>query len=323
MRVLIADDSTFYRKSLEKLISSWNYEAVPARNGSEAWDNLGRETGPSLAILDYTMPGFNGPEVCRLIRERRKSYVYVLMLTARDEQNALLEGFESGADDYLRKPFHELELRARLRVGERIIHAQRALVDMQEALQFKASHDTLTGLWNNGAIIETLRKEIRRAERHGEGLSVCLADIDWFKRVNDTYGHLTGDEVLKEAAQRMRRAVREYDWIGRYGGEEFLAVLPGCCVADAQDTAERLRVALCATSILIEDRAISVTASVGVREWHPGLDACALVAGADEALYAAKTAGRNRVRVHVESTCCGLGRIVSGEGMLTNPSEQQ
>ncbi len=303
MRVLVADDSLFYRKSLERLIKLWNYEVILATNGTEAWDILKQDGAPSLAVLDYIMPGMTGPEVCKAVRENKTGqYVYVILLSAKGEHEDLLEGFERGADDYLRKPFHELELRARLRVGERIIRAQRELLEMRERLQFQASHDSMTHLWNNAAIAEILSKEMKRAKRQSTPLSVCLTDLDFFKKVNDTYGHLVGDEVLRVSASRMLDAVRQYDSLGRYGGEEFLAVLPGCSAVDALGTAERMRDALSNRPLLTEPVPITVTGSFGVSEWQPGLSVTDLLSRADLALYTAKAAGRNRVQVY-DSTC--------------------
>jgi two-component system cell cycle response regulator len=299
VRVLVADDSVFYRKSLERLLKFWDYEVVLAANGTEAWDILSQENAPSLAVLDYIMPGLTGPEVCNAIRARKNgSYVYVILLSAKGEHEDLLEGFERGADDYLRKPFHELELRARLRVGERIIRAQRELLEMREKLQFQATHDAMTTLWNNAAIAEILSKEIKRAKRQGTPLSISLIDLDHFKAVNDTYGHLAGDEVLKAAASHMFHAVREYDSLGRYGGEEFLAVLPGCAALDAATTVERMRLALCSAPLLSQPSLIMVTGSFGICEWNPTLSVAELLSRADQALYKAKTSGRNRIELY-------------------------
>ncbi len=302
MRVLVADDSLFYRKSLERLLKQWDYDVVLAGDGEEAWGILSREGAPSLAVLDYIMPGMTGPEVCNKVRESNKgAYVYVILLSAKGEHEDLLEGFERGADDYLRKPFHELELRARLHVGERIIRAQRDLLEMREKLQFQASHDAMTHLWNNAAIAEILSKEIKRAKRQNSTVSVCLTDLDFFKRVNDTYGHLTGDEVLRTAASRMLDAVREYDSLGRYGGEEFLAVLPGCTALEGAGIAERMRVALNSHPVISEPTPITVSGSFGVSEWNPSIGVTEVLSQADIALYEAKAAGRNCVKIYDSS----------------------
>lgn len=295
MRVLVADDSAFYRTSLERLLRTWDYEVVLAEDGARAWEILRQEGAPSLAVLDYIMPAMTGPEVCKALRDRREGhYTYVILLSAKGEQEDLLEGFELGADDYLRKPFHELELRARLRVGERIIRAQREILQVREELQFQASHDSMTSLWNNAAIAEILRKEIKRAKRQRTPLSVGLVDLDHFKLVNDTRGHLVGDEVLKTAADRMRQALRESDYLGRYGGEEFLAVLPACAANDGVITADRMRLSLSSESVRVESVEITVSGSIGVCEWRPEMTVSELLSRADRALYSAKAEGRNR-----------------------------
>ena len=139
-----------------------------------------------------------------------------------------MEGLESGADDYLTKPFNSNELKARIRVGLRVLGLEDNLVEAREAMRFKATHDTLTGMWNRGAILETLEREITRSRREGASLGVLIADIDRFKLVNDTHGHLVGDSVLRETSRRIHAEVRTYDAVGRFGGEEFLILLPGC-----------------------------------------------------------------------------------------------
>jgi diguanylate cyclase (GGDEF)-like protein len=188
-----------------------------------------------LAILDWMMPGLDGVEVCRKVRQAGGApYVYLIMLTGRAERRDVVQGMGAGADDYLSKPFDEQELRVRLRAGRRI-------VDLQEALRTLATRDALTGTWNRRAILEILRRELARGAREGTPVGVVLADLDHFKRVNDTLGHLTGDAVLSEAARRIGAALRPYDALGRYGGEEFLIVLPGCDPEGASQVAERVR----------------------------------------------------------------------------------
>ncbi len=199
---------------------------------------------------------------------------------------------EAGADDYLSKPFDAQELKVRLRAGKRI-------VDLEEALRVQATHDALTGAWNHGAIIDILQRELSRAEREGISTSAVLVDLDDFKRVNDTYGHLTGDAVLRETAQRMTRVLRRYDVLGRYGGEEFLVVLPGCEAPDAQALAERLRQCIACGPAATSMGKVSFTISLGVTTTGKGetMGVAAILQRADEALYRAKREGRNRVAV--------------------------
>ena len=298
MRILIADDEAVSRRLLQATLEKWGHEVVTTNNGADAWEHLQQPEGPRLAILDWMMPRLDGLEVCRRVRERTVPYVYIVLLTARDERDDLVDALEAGADDFLRKPMNSGELRARLRAAQRILELQESLLAAHEALRHEASHDHLTGVWNRSAILDALARERQRNVRDGASLSIAIIDLDHFKKVNDTHGHQAGDGVLREAAQRIRRAIRPYDALGRYGGEEFLVVLPGCGAAEAREIAERIRLQICATAILAGDSSLELTASLGVagaagRE----IDIDALIRAADDALYRAKDAGRNRVEI--------------------------
>jgi diguanylate cyclase (GGDEF)-like protein len=297
MKLLVADDSKVYRQMLRMLLEQWDYEVLLAQDGEEALKILESDDAPRLAILDCVMPGLSGPEVCQAVRQRKQNYVYIVLLSSNGEQSDVMKGFEQGADDYLRKPFEELELQARLKVGDRIIRAQQELIEAREALHFEATHDAMLRLWNRGAIIELLTKEIVRGERSHDPISVCIADIDFFKRVNDTYGHLTGDEVLRRVAARMSETLRGYDMVGRYGGEEFLIVLPGCTDEQAGDVVERVRQAICREAIVTSPQRIEISASFGISQWRQGQEIADLLHHADVALYRAKNGGRNRVEM--------------------------
>ncbi len=298
MQVLIADDDGVSRRMLARTLESWHYEVVPACDGNEAWRLLEREGAPQLAILDWMMPGMTGPAVCReLRRHSREPYTYVLLLTARTEKQDLIEGMEAGADDYITKPFDAQELKVRLRAGRRILELQSQLLAAREALREQATRDPLTCLWNRYSILDILNREVSRANREGTGVGVIMADLDHFKRVNDTYGHLAGDAVLREAARRMQASVRSYDAVGRYGGEEFLIVLPGSGDSSATQFAERLREKICAEPVTVAEGSLLATLSVGVTAWQRGVYPTPeiLLRAADEALYRAKACGRNRV----------------------------
>jgi diguanylate cyclase (GGDEF)-like protein len=219
-----------------------------------------------------------------------------MLLTANDKVGNLVEGLESGADDYLTKPFHPQELRARLRVGLRMLDLESRLVEARESLRFKASHDSLTTIWNRGAIIEMLERELSRARRDGSSVGILLADIDHFKKVNDTRGHLVGDEVLRAVTGRLKGEVRSYDSVGRYGGEEFLILLPGCDSPKLTAKAERLVKVVERSSIGTSTGTVAVTISIGgvASGDCPHADVNKLLLAADTALYRAKVSGRNR-----------------------------
>ncbi len=299
-RVLAAEDNPVFQSMLRTMLTKWGYQAVMARDGLEAWQVLQSPDTPQLAILDWMMPGMDGVEVCRRVRAAgREPYIYILLLTARTDSQDLVEGMDAGADDYLTKPFNAHELRVRLRAGSRILDLQEDLLEAREALREQATHDGLTGLLNRASILELLQNELARAGRKKQPVSLLLIDLDRFKQINDTYGHQAGDAVLREVARRMKAVVRRYDAIGRYGGEEFLIVLPGCDGDAASAQAERVREAVAASPITAGAGSIAVTSSIGV-SWRGHTcdsDIDGLVREADLALYRAKDAGRNRVEM--------------------------
>jgi diguanylate cyclase (GGDEF)-like protein len=304
MRILIAEDDAICRRILEATLKRAGYEVVAATDGHAAWEVLQAPDAPRLAILDWMMPGMDGPEICRAVRSRDdQGYVYLLLLTAREGKKALVEGLEAGADDYLVKPFDAFELKARLDVGRRILDLQHQLLSAYEEMRQRATHDALTGVYNRAAILEQLQLEWIRAQRDAGTVGVIMCDLDHFKRVNDTYGHPAGDAVIREAARRMRSALRAYDAIGRYGGEEFLVVIPRCSPDILCTMAERLRQAISAEPIPIGSTALAITMSIGVsfRPKERDVDPHALLHAADAALYRAKHGGRNRVVLSMET----------------------
>lgn len=296
-RVLIADDDPLSRRMLDAFLTKSGYRVVTAVDGVDALKILTAEDSPPLAILDWMMPGLEGPQVCERVRAHlNRPYVYILLLTARNEKQDLLKGFQSGADDYLTKPFDAHELRARLHVGQRILDLQDSLIAAREEMRFHATHDLLTGIDNRSVVIDAMNRESARQVREGGSFGVVLLDLDHFKSINDTLGHLAGDAVLKQAARRMTQAVRPYDTVGRYGGEEFLVIAPSSDGEGTLALAERIREAIQSTPVTTEAGDVRVTASCGVAastERNP-LDAITLLRLADEALYRAKERGRNR-----------------------------
>jgi two-component system, cell cycle response regulator len=296
-KILIAEDDPISRRLLEVFLNRWGYDVAVAASGTEALDLLDQIDAPRLAVLDWMMPGLEGVQVCRKIRERKdRPYVYILLLSARAQKEDLLLGLESGADDYLTKPFDAPELRARLHVGQRILQLQDGLMVAGAELLFRATHDSLTGISNRGVILDILRREHSRQVREGGSFGIVLLDVDHFKSVNDTYGHLCGDTVLQEVVRRVTSTVRAYDTVGRYGGEEFLIVAPSSGAEGILRLSERVRLAIEATPIKTDAGEISVTISLGlaVSSEAAPLDPKLMLSTADEALYRAKADGRNR-----------------------------
>ncbi len=298
MDVLIADDDPVSLHLLRAKLLKWKYHVTICTDGQEAWKILQSESPPRLAILDWMMPGLDGLQICQKVRANRSApYIYILLLTSRGETSDLVVGMEAGADDYLTKPFNVEELEVRLRAGRRILDLQAELMEVQESLRIQATHDPLTGILNRAAILEHLERELARAQRERSPLSVILVDLDNFKTINDTHGHLAGDAVLIEATRRMRSSIRPYDSLGRYGGEEFLIVLPGSDASNALNEAHRVKAAVGDQPYMVSALSVSVTCSQGVTTWTSSSqgDIESLLRAADGGMYLAKYSGRNRV----------------------------
>jgi diguanylate cyclase (GGDEF)-like protein len=300
MNILVADDNVSFRTWLERTLTGWGYEVVASADGQEAWQRLREVNGPRLALLDWMMPGLDGVDICRAIRLRAAApYVYVILITARADPQDLVGGLEAGADDYLVKPVDLHELRARLRVGRRILDLQEQLLAAHEVLRHQATHDPLTGLWNRTVILDRLERELARCRREGKVVGVLMVDVDHFKGLNDAHGHPAGDAALREISRRLTAGIRPYDSVGRYGGEEFLLVLPECDPTAVAHLGERLREVVAATRLDLPEGLISVTISVGgaASGAADGDSVESLVRAADAALYRAKRAGRDRVEM--------------------------
>jgi two-component system cell cycle response regulator len=293
MRILIVEDDPVSKRLLEVTLSKFGYDVVVTSNGNEALEVFRGPSVPSLVISDWMMPGMDGLELCRNIRGMKKSsYTYFIILTAKGGKGDVIEGLDAGADDFLVKPFNSEELKYRVKIGERIINLEQRILKL-------ATTDSLTGVLNRRAFMERMNEEIQRAKREGTPISLILMDIDHFKKVNDTYGHQTGDLVLQRVTDQLMDRSRAYDFVGRYGGEEFVICVLSTEDINPQSIAERMRQNIEAQTIVTDqsNQTLRITASFGVGTFRPesddGLDA--LIRRTDRALYEAKKSGRNRV----------------------------
>jgi diguanylate cyclase (GGDEF)-like protein len=298
-RIVLVEDSPVYQRLISGHLREWGFDVIALTDGLQAWTLLQQPHSPRLALMDWVMPKLDGTAVCRKLRERPagESYVYTILLTAKDSRGDLLKAMESGADDYLVKPFDELELKAKLMVGQRILALQEELISAREAMRYSATHDSLTGVVNRKEVLDALRKELARSKREKSSVAIALVDVDRFKAINDELGHPFGDEALKEVARRLRSDLRVYDSVGRYGGEEFLLVLPGCDLAAALRRTEQIRAGVSDTLVrtATKERQVTVSMGVAVSSGLGELEAERLLNQADVALYRAKKNGRNRV----------------------------
>lgn len=295
--VLVAEDDPISARVLERHLTDWGCEAVVVRDGQAAWQEI-RKEGIRLALIDWMMPGLDGLEVCRRVRRMPLSrYKYLILLTAKDDPRDIVVGLESGADDYMTKPVNYLELRARLNTGRRVIELEDQLRATQRRLYSLATRDGLTRLWNRTAILDFLEQELARRARRGDPVSLMMIDVDRFKSVNDEHGHLAGDAAFRIVARRLRKKLRTYDRLGRYGGDEVLVVLPGCGAGEAAVVAERLRASVSDQPIRLGGKTVRLTLSIGVASANGGRLGTTdlLIKAGDEALYRAKKSGRNRV----------------------------
>ena len=248
MRILVADDDAVSRSMMRRMLIQSGYEVATAADGAEAVQILLSGEPPRLVLLDWMMPELDGPEVCKAVREApSRAYTYITLLTSKESKEDLVAGLEAGADDYLTKPCNLEELRARLRTGERVLQLEDTLLKAHEEMRFKANHDALTLLLNRGAILQCLRKS---CDPGSSGFSLMLCDIDHFKRINDSYGHPVGDEVLREIARRLQGSIGKTGQVGRYGGEEFLLLLEEADSQSMTASAEGIRESIRSTPIL-------------------------------------------------------------------------
>ncbi len=296
-KVLAVDDSAISRKLVERSLLGAGYEVLLAQDGREALDLFAQHL-PAVVVTDWSMPDIGGLELCRRIRQDfQDCHSHLILLTSNTDKEQIVEGLAAGADDYLTKPFHAGELVARVEVGRRIAELHREIQAKNRLLEEMALTDALTGLPNRRAVDVWASRQLSAAARHDFPFWVVMADLDLFKKVNDTYGHDAGDTVLKTFAEILRAHTRQSDICARLGGEEFLVMLTHADKEGTRTAVERIRKQLESTIFAFGDSTTAVTASFGIAgfrgtkppEWN------ALVACADTALYAAKHNGRNRM----------------------------
>jgi diguanylate cyclase (GGDEF)-like protein len=303
-RILIVDDHDDNVELLRMRLEAWGYRTASERDGEAALAAVEAEP-PDLVLLDVMMPKVDGFEVARRVKANRAlPFIPIIMQTALDSTDDKVNGLEAGADDYITKPIDFAELKARIKsmlrikgLQEALEERERELLEVNERLRHMSQTDGLTGLDNRRHIEERLREMWEHGQRLHEPVACVMADLDKFKSVNDTYGHQAGDAVLKQLAQILKREAREIDRVGRYGGEEFMLLLPGTVLDAAVTFAERVRKEVEGHTFTFEGGSVRRTASFGVSAWpHPRITDCeALVRAADDALYVAKESGRNRV----------------------------
>ena len=298
MHILIAEDDFTSRTMLAAVLKKGGHVVTEAVNGVEALTKLQAPDAPHLVILDWMMPEMDGVEVLRRVRALETEYPpYLIMLTSKDGKADIVAGLDAGANDYLSKPFDAGELRARVEVGCRMVAMQAALIESRKALLYQATHDPMTGMLNRRAILEHLHKELVRVHRLGEALAIGMCDIDHFKQINDTYGHQTGDDVLRGLSLILNESLRPYDSVGRMGGEEFLVIAPMKTGTECTSLFDRLRLRVADHRIRTRSGDLSVTVSIGVVLAATASTVDAVLEASDVAMYQAKNGGRNCVVV--------------------------
>jgi two-component system cell cycle response regulator len=306
MKLLVVEDDPVTQQAIRKELASEDFDILEAHNGLDALDMI-RDDEIRIAIVDWIVPGMDGVSLCKRVRDiNLKRYIYLILLAAEGAQQEGNDGLNV-ADDYLAKPLSRLELITRLHVGVRILELEDKQVDLQRKLLKLAKEDPLTNLLNRRALFDELVKELSRTVREALPLSIILVDVDEFKRINETHGHTAGDRVLVEFSQRLERVCRPYDMMGRYGGQEFMLVLPNAKKINATIVAERMKKAIVDKPFTIDGEKLDVTACFGVYHFKSSgksseinvlehvLDE--LIIRTEESLSRAKQEGKNSIFV--------------------------
>lgn len=300
MKILLADDEPIARTMLEHWLTGWGYDVVCVKDGPAALGVLETNQDVRVAVLDWVMPGMDGVDICRQVRmSRRDTYVYVILLTARDDKNDISRGLEAGADDYLIKPCNPFELSVRLNAGKRVLELSDQLAKARAELEHRAMRDALTGVLARGPALEFLERELSRAERTREPVGVLNIRLDQFEQLRADRGTDVIDRACEEVAKRLGKATRRYDLLGRLAEGEFLLVLPGCDADVTAKVAARVRDALSDAPVSVGKSSFRVTAGFGVASTaqRPGARLAQLMGAASQAARAAQHQGRDAVFV--------------------------
>jgi diguanylate cyclase (GGDEF)-like protein len=282
--------------TLAAVLKDWGFTPVLVSDGNAAWEVLQYPGAPRLALLDWNMPGINGLEVCRQVRRLKTTEPpYIILLSASDQEEDILSGLKAGADDYLAKPHDNAQLFARIEVGRRMVEMRAEMNRVKSALMYQTAHDHLTAILNRRAVLNVLDKEFTRSLREGSRLSIGFLDIDHFKKINDTFGHQVGDEVLCGLVRLIESNIRIYDCVGRYGGEKFLVITPGKKDTTEKEIYERLCRVISETEMKTSAGPVSITVSAGVacRKEKDTVDS--LLDASAQALYRAGSQGGNKI----------------------------
>ncbi|MAZ66071.1 MAG: diguanylate cyclase response regulator [Kangiellaceae bacterium] len=298
--IIVIDDDPFFSEVVRQVLLHQGYEVIVSNDAAEALDII-QTTQSRMILCDWMMPDLSGLEVIQLLRSCDKQYRYFILMTAKNSSDEVVAGLSAGADDYVTKPINKIELLARIQCGMRIISQQQEIEEQNVTLKSLAEKDELTGAYNRRYFNQALSKEIRRARRYQQPLSLILADIDHFKNINDQWGHQAGDDILTEYCSIQQGELRfDVDWVARYGGEEFVIVLPNTSHLKALQVAEKLRQKVELNSFVTTNVVLNVTSSYGIATLDE-TSSCdlsdefsSLLKRADERLYQSKARGRNQ-----------------------------
>jgi two-component system cell cycle response regulator len=305
LRLLLAEDEPVQRLLFRRTLEKSGYQVEAVSSGEAALEKV-MGGGFHLLLTDWDMPGMDGAELCRRIRKAKlKEYVYILMVTSHSSVSDMVFAIKAGANDFIRKPLDQAELLARLMSASELVLVQRDLRAANAQIERMSCIDVQLRCYNKGYLNDHLPRAVAHAIRHQEPLSLIMADLDAFKTINDTYGHMAADEVLSGFVERANRSLRSSDWIARFGGEEFAIILPATALEPARGVAEKLRAGCADEAFKTSAGSLTVTVSLGVASFAPSSNEISvndLLSRADAALYRSKKEGRNRVSVSGEGT---------------------